>query len=94
MCETIKFPNGDVGIVCGVRRSKQQFCECGREAIALCDWKVSARKSGTCDRPICALHAKPVANGRKHLCPEHQLRYEEWKKRHPAPQGELFSEAV
>ena len=68
------------------------FCACGRTAVALCDWKLTSTKSGLCDRPICAQHAKQVAPG-KHLCPEHQLEYDLWKKRHPSPQGELFAEA-
>lgn len=93
MCEQIKLGNGDVAIVCGVRGYKTRFCSCGREAVALCDWKVSARSSGTCDAPVCADHAMFVANGRKHLCPTHQDCYELWKKRHPAPQLELFGGA-
>ena len=93
MCEHIRVSKDDHLIVCGLRTFKK-YCACGREATALCDWKVAARKSGTCDRPICAQHAKSVSGGRKHLCPEHQLRYDEWKKRHPVPQMDLFPEAA
>jgi hypothetical protein len=74
-------------------RTFKKFCPCGRQAVALCDWKVAVTKSGTCDAPICAQHTKQVAPG-KHLCPEHQLQYDTWKRRHPAPQGELFSEVA
>ncbi len=93
MCEHVKVAKDHHLIVCGLRTFKK-FCQCGREAVALCDWKVTARKTGTCDRPVCSSHAKAVAGGRKHLCPEHQVRYDEWKRRHPSPQGELFPEAA
>lgn len=82
----------DFAIICGTRH-KTRYCACGRECKFLCDWKVRARKSGTCDAPICEAHAKQVAPG-KHLCPLHQGKYDEWKKRHPAPQGNLFQEAA
>lgn len=80
MCRTISI-GGQPMIICGERR-KVQFCMCGREGVFLCDWKVSDHKSGTCDKPICAKHAKEVAPG-KHLCPFHQLQYDTWKRRHP-----------
>lgn len=88
MCERVKFENGGVAMICGVRSSRK-FCKCGREAVALCDWKIRKKKSGTCDEPICDLHAKRVGRG-KHLCPEHQLRYAAWKARNPDPQMWLF----
>lgn len=81
MCLKMQMPDGSVGIICGARR-KRQFCACGRECEFLCDWKVSAKKSGTCDAPICRQHAKQVAP-EKHLCPLHQRMYDDWKKRHP-----------
>jgi hypothetical protein len=88
------MPNGDVAIVCG-GHAKTKYCACGREATILCDWKIhlEANKWGTCDKPICAAHAKQVAPG-KHLCPEHQLRYDEWKRNHPPAQGALFEGAT
>jgi hypothetical protein len=91
MCEELEI-DGDRIVVCGLRAFKK-FCECGRPAEALCDWKVAARKSGTCDRPICSRHAKQVAPG-KHLCPEHQGEYDDWKARNPPAQGSLFQEAA
>ncbi len=90
MCEHLDLGGGNFGIICGTR-SRPKFCACGRQAIALCDWKVPSRESGTCDAPICAQHAMSVARG-KDLCPAHQQAWEEWKKRHPAPQGNLFTE--
>jgi hypothetical protein len=92
VCEHVKFANGDSAIICGLR-SFRKFCACGRSADFLCDWKIPAKKSGTCDKPICSHHAQQVAPG-KHLCPEHQARYDEWKRRHPSPQGSLFEEAT
>lgn len=90
MCEHIKIGGADV-IVCGLPRPR--YCACGRAADYLCDWKISARKSGTCDAPICAAHSKQVAPG-KNLCPEHQRHYDDWKKRHPPAQGSLFEKAA
>lgn len=94
MCDEIHIPNQqgstDRFIVCGVRRSKQFCFVCGREAVALCDWKVKERKSGTCDAPVCDRHAKNVARG-KHLCPTHQEAYQAWQRRHPPAQGSLFN---
>ena len=98
MCDEIKLPDGDSFLVCGLRAFKK-FCACGRHADFLCDWKVPARKSGTCDAPICSHHAKQVAPG-KHLCPLHQKHYEDWKARNPdrkfsaEEQLALFGEAV
>jgi hypothetical protein len=92
MCEKVKLPGGNAALICGLRTFRK-FCACGRQAVALCDWRIPNKKSGTCDAPICAQHSKQVAPG-KHLCPEHQLQYDNWKRRHPAPQGELFPEVA
>ena len=80
MCEHLNI-NGTNVIVCRARQ-KRQWCACGRPCDFLCDWKVPAKKSGTCDTPICKAHAKQVAPD-KHLCPLHQRKYDEWKRRHP-----------
>jgi hypothetical protein len=63
-------------------RNKVKWCLCGYQAVFLCDWKAPEKSSGTCDKPICAKHAKEVSPG-KHLCPFHQVQYESWKRRHP-----------
>jgi hypothetical protein len=70
-------------IICGGRHTTK-FCLCGRQGTFLCDWKIGENKSGvsTCDKPICAKHAKEVVSG-KHLCPFHQHQYESWKRRNP-----------
>lgn len=94
MCLHLKFGDGSTAIICGVRgENSTVFCVCGRQATALCDWKVPFHNSGTCDVPLCADHAQQVARG-KHLCPEHQRAFAAWKLRHPPAQGELFSEAI
>ena len=80
-CEHIQLPNGGVAIICGMR-GRRKFCACGRACAFECDWKVREKKSGTCDAPICAQHAKQVGPD-KHLCPLHQKAYEGWLKRHP-----------
>jgi hypothetical protein len=81
MCDEIKLSDGSSLLLCGLRAFRK-FCACGRQATLLCDWKVAAHKSGTCDRPICARHAKQVAPG-KHLCPLHQQLYDRWRREHP-----------
>lgn len=65
----------------------RKLCDCGSPAFALCDWKYPSHKSGTCDQPICGMHAKEVLPG-KFLCPRHWLRYEQLKS------GKKFSEAA
>jgi hypothetical protein len=76
----------------------RKHCACGREATALCDWKVAEHKTGTCDTPVCDHHGKPVANGTKRICPTHQKEYDGWKARHrkftEQEQQSLFSEAA
>lgn len=53
-------------IVCG----KTERCKCGKRATRLCDFKVPAKKSGTCDAPLCEDCAIVPAPG-KDLCPKH-----------------------
>ena len=80
MCERIKTSDGVEFVVCGIRR---QLCiHCRHEAKFLCDWKVKGRR-GTCDRPICAAHAREVAPD-KHLCGEHSQAWDDWQRRHGA----------
>jgi hypothetical protein len=72
-CQHVKLPGGGSAIVCGATRR----CGCGNRADLLCDWKVPAKKSGTCDKPLCARCThKPRAD--KDLCPKHA---DEWKSR-------------
>lgn len=101
MCERIQLGDGTTAIICGVRGRKRKLCRCGRVAVALCDWKVSERKSGTCDAPICERHSVDVtpanSHTKKHLCVFHSHAFEIWKKKHPdfeitrrGEQGNLF----
>lgn len=81
-CDHVTVPGGARAIVCSSRR--RQRCGCGRNATLLCDWKVPAKKSGTCDKPLCdRCTAHPEANGRvnfdKDLCPAHAEAFEQWK---------------
>jgi len=102
MCDVIKISASDAVVICGVRVSKQFCATCGHPATVLCDWKVPKRNTGTCDRPCCAKHSVQVARG-KHLCEEHQPRYQAWKREHPhaivtrsgelIQQGNLFEPA-
>ncbi len=72
-CTVTTLPDGTRAIVCGPGKR----CACGRRATQECDWKVPARKSGTCDRPLCKRCAHVPAEG-KDLCPEHAAI---WKAR-------------
>lgn len=54
----------------------------------LCDYPVGDRK--TCDRPLCQLHAHPVAKDR-HTCPDH---VEGWHLKGPGRQLSLFADLV
>lgn len=77
-------------------------CHCGVPAQHLCAWKIPKwqrfleKDSERCERPICNVHAKIVSRpgeDQRALCPEHQLRYDDWKRKHNR-QGELFGEAA
>lgn len=77
-------------------------CFCGQPALARCAWimpkylRFLESDSSRCERPVCAVHAKQVAKPgeeAKFLCPEHQLRYDDWKRKHNK-QGNLFEEAA
>ena len=78
-CERVALPAGGYAIVCGTRRRKR--CACGRPATLECDWKVPARKSGTCDAPICERCTTSPAPD-KDLCPKHAQAFKEWKVTH------------
>lgn len=71
-CEVLPLAGGGNAIVCSSGRAKR--CACGGRAPFLCDWKVSTRRSGTCDAPICVNCATTPAP-EKHLCPEHSTAF-------------------
>lgn len=77
-CRRITSPDGTAAIVCGPRR-RMKRCACGNPHTALCDWKVKTKKSGTCDKPLCA-QCTHVPAPEKDLCPKHAA---EWKARKP-----------
>lgn len=67
------------GFICG-RGVRRQRCACGQIATLACDWKVKARRSGTCDAPICAdCTTSPAPE--KDLCPTHAAAYQRWLDR-------------
>lgn len=76
MCETVTLPNGTRAIVCGSHSRRR--CACGRRATLLCDWKLPAKKTGTCDRSICDRCTTSPAPD-KDLCPAHAEAYREWR---------------
>lgn len=92
-CTRVPMPTGGFAIICGPRT--KQRCACGAPATKLCDWKVKERKSGTCDKPLCAKCSHSPAP-EQDLCPAHA---DEWisRGRPSAPvgapvQGSLFDE--
>lgn len=74
-CTVVQAPGG-LAIVCS--RTRRRRCACGQVAALLCDWKVPGKKSGTCDRPVCAPCATSPMPG-KDLCPEHAKAWQAWK---------------
>lgn len=74
-CNVVTMPNGGRAFVCGPAKR----CKCGRRATLLCDWKVPAKSSGTCDARLClAVHIQashgqgplPTPRGRMEGAPE------------------------
>jgi len=80
-CTHVKLADGTAAIVCGGGRRRDKCSACGKPADLLCDWKVSGRRSGTCDKPICRSCTHRPARG-KDLCPKHAA---EWQKRCESP---------
>lgn len=74
-CQHVRLPSGGGAIVCTSARS--QRCACGARGTRLCDWKVPARRSGTCDTPLCARCTSAPAPD-KDLCRNHAA---EWAAR-------------
>lgn len=71
-------------IVC-TRGRRHRCSTCLKPSTFQCDWKVGktgAGKPKTCDRHICAAHAQQVGTD-KHLCPDHQAAFRQWKAQHP-----------
>lgn len=69
MCEVITMPDGSRAIVCrGHSRGgrKQRCATCKAPATLLCDGPTPI-PGRTCDKPICAAHAKKTGPDR-HLC--------------------------
>lgn len=74
VCQRVTLPSGTAAIVCGPRQRKRKCVACGKPADLLCDWKVKAKRSGTCDAPICA-RCSHVPAPNKDLCPEHAAKW-------------------
>lgn len=78
-CHPINFGNDTRGFVCTCRRGRRKCIECGQAADLLCDWKVKARRTGTCDAPICSICTSKPAEG-KDLCPKHAAEWAAYPK--------------
>lgn len=66
-CTPITLPSGASAIVC--TRTRRQRCACGQIATLQCD-APTRRRSGTCDRHLCAQCATEIGPD-THLCPTH-----------------------
>ena len=66
-CLPFTLPGGARGILC--TRTRRPRCACGTVATLQCD-APTKRRSGTCDRHLCASCATEVGPDR-HLCPQH-----------------------
>lgn len=84
VCETISLGNGQAAIVCsGGRRAR---CACGKLSTLLCDWRVPGRRSGTCDKPLCASCTTSPAP-EKDLCPDHARAFARWREARASNEG-------
>jgi hypothetical protein len=72
VCETVRLPGGGSAIVCGRhrRRPKCSAPGCSAPSEFQCDAPAPRRKSGTCDRHLCASHRTTPQDG-VDFCPEH-----------------------
>jgi hypothetical protein len=92
-CTRVQLPHG-IAIACTSHRLKTHRCEQHRAVAGFqCDWKTGPGK--TCDRWLCGQCAEEVGPDR-HLCPEHQAAYREWKAKrdqeYDAQRGNACSE--
>ena len=69
-CTTVALPGGVRAIIC--TRRQRPRCACGVFSSLQCD-APTHRRSGTCDRHLCAACAVEVGLDR-HLCPTHQAQ--------------------
>lgn len=77
-CHGVSLPGGGSAIICTPRQRARKCKACGRKADLLCDWKVPAKRSGTCDAPICsACTFSPAPD--KDLCPKHAEAFDRWR---------------
>lgn len=72
-CRYFRSPDGKVqGIICGSRAPVKRCSVCQRPSTRECDYPTPTRKSGTCDKPLCAKCARQVGPDRDY-CPSHPL---------------------
>lgn len=77
-CHGVQLPGGGSAIVCMPKQRARKCSSCKGNADLLCDWKIPGKKSGTCDKPICArCSTKPMPD--KDLCKAHAAEFETWK---------------
>ena len=76
-CREIRS-GGVQGFICGRSGKGPSTCSvngCGGRVARLCDYPLTGRAAGrTCDRALCAAHAKSVSEGVDY-CPVHHLMH-------------------
>jgi hypothetical protein len=77
-CQPFTLPGGGHGFIC--TRTPAPRCDCGNRSAFQCDHPAK-RRSGTCDRHLCASCATQVGPDR-HLCAAHASA-------EPAPQQSM-----
>ena len=80
-CTRAPILGGGYAIIC--TRGPRRWCACGQRATLQCD-APSQRRSGTCDRHICAACATEVGPDR-HLCREHAAEKRQREDHEPSP---------
>ncbi len=80
-CEHVKLPGGGTAIVCGPRPRRRKCSNgyCCRWAERECDFPVQGRKSGACDKPLCASCAVSIGPDLDY-CPSHPREPEEVRR--------------
>jgi len=68
--DVIKYPSGGGKIICRVRRPVRKKCAyCELDHTKLCDAPMP--NGGTCDKPMCPLHATRGKTPNTDYCQEH-----------------------
>ena len=74
-CTPTKIQGADGKTITAIVCTPTKRCGCKKRSTKLCDWKVTNRKSGTCDKHLCDTCATPVGID-KDLCLDHAAQWQ------------------